>query len=418
MGVKVFSTPFDSWWCCVGTGLENPAKYGEQIYAVSPGALWVNLFVGSTFDWREKAVFITQDTVFPDEDTTRIRFQCAAVTRFILRIRHPHWCAKPEILLNGLTVSVDSKPSSYPSIDRDWADGDTLEIRMPMKPRLETLPHSDNRIVAVMFGPTVLAAVVPDEPGITNPSKSRFSEHLDARGKTDAFPPHFVADDHDAILAGLQPAEAFATFRSHGIVQPADLTFVPFHRVYEEAYAVYFQQLRPDEWAATEAMIRSQRAQDLRLESGTLDSITPGYQQPEVEHQLASENSAIEDFADRKCRIAKDGGWFSYQMKVDPSDVMVLQATYWGGVWHERNFDIQLDGGHLASQKLLTNRPGDFFEQYHEIPASLCAGKSRVTLRFQSRPGDIAGGVFGLRMLRASAVPDQRYEQKIVFKDH
>lgn len=417
VGVKVFSTAYDSWWCCVGTGLENPARYGEMIYAVSSDTLWVNLFLGSTFDWREKGVFITQDTVFPDEETTRLRIRTTTPARFILKLRHPHWCAIPELTLNGRTLAFLTA-SSYISIEREWTNDDVLELRLPMTPRLEALPHSDGRIQALVFGPTVLAAIVPDEPGIANPSKLRFSEHLEARGKTDAFPPFFVSENHEAIFAGLKPTDHFAEFRADGIMKPADLTFVPMHRVYEEAYAVYLQCLSPDEWIEKENSLRAERDELLRVENGKLDAITPGYQQPEVEHALAGENTTIEDFADRKCRIASDGGWFSYQMKTDPEEAMVLQITYWGGVWHERNFDVLIDGEHLARQKLLTNRPGDFFDQYHEIPKAFTAGKQRVTLRFQSHPGDIAGGVFGLRMLRASAVPENRYEQRIVFKNH
>ena len=418
VGVKVFSTPFDSWWCCVGTGLENPARYGEQIYATLDDTLWVNLFFGSTLDWREKGLILTQETSFPDEEVTRFHFKCSEPVWFKMSIRHPHWCAMPEIRLNDRSIGVDSTPSSYITIEREWADGDLLELRLPMKLRLEALPHSAGETLAAVFGPTVLAAIVPDENGIANLSETRFSEHLEARGKTDAFPPYFVAEDAAAILAGFKPATSFAEFRSNGVIRPADLTFVPFHRIYEEQYAVYFPLLRSNEWGEKESAIRAEREDRIRLEAGTVDSVTPGYQQPEVEHALACEKSAIEDFADRKCRIATDGGWFSYQMKVDPAEPLVLAATYWGGVWHERNFELWLDEHHLADQKLLTNRPGDFFDQYHEIPPELTAGKSRVTIRFQSRPGDIAGGVFGLRMLHASAAPERRYEQEIVFKDH
>lgn len=89
-----------------------------------------------------------------------------------------------------------------------------------------------------------------------------------------------------------------------------------------------------------------------------------------------------------------------------------------GGVWHERNLDILLDREKLATQKLLTDRPGDFFDQFYDIPPQLTRGKTKVTVRFQSRPGDIAGGVFGLRMMQASAAPAERYESTIIFKEH
>lgn len=88
---------------------------------------------------------------------------------------------------------------------------------------------------------------MPDEPGILNPAKQRFSEHLNARGKTDAFPPLFVAAKPAEILAHLKPTgRTFAEFRSEGVVKPQDLTFVPFYRIYEEQYAVYFALLTAD----------------------------------------------------------------------------------------------------------------------------------------------------------------------------
>jgi hypothetical protein len=418
VGVKVFSTPFDSWWCCVGTGLENPARYGEQIYFRTAGALWVNLYIGSTLDWEETGLGLRQETRFPEEETVRFKFTCASPVDFALKLRHPYWSEKPEVKINGEAVAVDSSPLSYMTFERTWKTGDTIELRLPMTLRLEPLPHSNGKILAVMYGPTVLAAIVPDEPGIPNPAKERFSEHLNARGKTDAFPPLFVAESSAVVLSHLKPTgKAFAEFRSEGVVKPDDLVFVPFYRVYEEQYAVYFPLITADEWSRRESEIRAEREKQRRIEAGTLDSITPGYQQPEVEHALREEKSEIEDFADRKCRLARDGGWFSYDMAVDPAEPLVLIATYWGGIWHERNFDILINGGKLVTQRLLTNKPGDFFDQVYDIPAELTCGKTKVTVRFQSHPNDIAGGVFGLRMMRASAAPD-RFKETIVFKEH
>lgn len=260
---------------------------------------------------------------------------------------------------------------------------------------------------------------MPDEPGIPSPAKQRFSEHLNARGKTDAFPPLFVAAKPAEILAHLKPTGwTFAEFRSEGVVKPHDLTLVPFYRIYEEQYAVYFPLLTADEWAHRKGEMRAELEAHRRTEAGTLDVISPGFQQPDVEHAMREEKSEIEDFADRNSRLARNGGWFSYEMAVDGAVPIVLIVTYWGGVWHERNFDILLDGEKLATQKLLTDRPGDFFDQFYDIPPELTRGKTKVTVRFQSRAGDIAGGVFGLRMMQASAAPAERYESTIIFKEH
>ena len=442
VGVKVFSTPFDSWWCCVGTGLENPARYGELIYHHAAASLWVNQYFASRLDWRERGVRLTQESRFPESDTVRLIFDCARPTTFALKLRHPAWCVRPELTLNGHAIPVDSTPSSYFTITREWRDGDTLELRLPMTLRIEQLPvgaleaslakpedvASDaptlSRIpspaaAALLCGPVLLAAIVPDEPGVPNPAKQRFSEHLAARGKTDAFPPVLVAPDSNAILAGLHPTgRAPLEFASCDILRPADLTLVPLYRIYEEQYAVYFTRLTAAEWSQREGELRAAAAAQRALDAATLDWITPGYQQPEVEHAFRAERSEIEDFGGRKGRLARDGGWFSYELRVDTEEPVALVITYWGGVWHERTFDLFIDDQLVSTERLLTNKPGDFFERVLPIPPEFTSGRAKITVRFQARTGDVAGAVYGLRLMHASAASAYDTEPHVVFKAH
>jgi hypothetical protein len=65
-----------------------------------------------------------------------------------------------------------------------------------------------------------------------------------------------------------------------------------------------------------------------------------------------------------------------------------------------RVFDILVDGTPVATQKLDRQKPGEFVEVAYKIPSSLAAGKERVTVKFQAHPGNIAGGVFDIRLLR------------------
>jgi hypothetical protein len=51
---KTYSTPEDSFWCCVGTGMENHSKYGDTIYFHGADSLYVNLFIASVLSWPEK----------------------------------------------------------------------------------------------------------------------------------------------------------------------------------------------------------------------------------------------------------------------------------------------------------------------------------------------------------------------------
>jgi hypothetical protein len=113
--------------------------------------------------------------------------------------------------------------------------------------------------------------------------------------------------------------------------------------------------------------------------------------------------------------FALNGVWVPFytlhKMAVDPHQPVALVVTYWGGVWHLRVFDVLIDGEKLATQRLLNDKPGDFFDQAYSIPTELTADKTKVSIRFQSRPGDIAGGIFGLRLMRGSAVQAGRFVQ-------
>ena len=51
---KLFGRPRDAFWCCTGTGLESFAKLGDSVYFQDDDGLFVNLFVPSTLDWRER----------------------------------------------------------------------------------------------------------------------------------------------------------------------------------------------------------------------------------------------------------------------------------------------------------------------------------------------------------------------------
>jgi hypothetical protein len=132
-----------------------------------------------------------------------------------------------------------------------------------------------------------------------------------------------------------------------------------------------------------------------------VDFVRPGEQQSEVDHKVMGEKSDPVQALGRNLRHACDGGWFSYEVKVDLAATNDLMCTWWGDESGERNFDILVDGTKIASQKLLHNRPGEFWDATYPIPAGLTQGKQKVTVKFQAQPGNYAGGLFGLRVIRA-----------------
>jgi DUF1680 family protein len=404
VGTKVFSTQDGAWWCCVGTGMENPARYGEHIYCQSGNTLWVNLFIASELDWKAKSFKLRQQTAFPDSDAVRFTIETTKPVKLALNIRHPYWCANPEVKVNGRPVTLNSSPSSYLTIDRIWSSGEVIDLRLPMTLRTEALPHSDGKTLALLYGPSVLVGVVPSEPGFPDPPKQRWDDHLNAPGKVRGTPPVFVAASKADLLSQFKPTgRGFSEFQATGVIKPRDLSFVPFHRVYQEHYAVYFTWLNPTEWKAREGEIIATETRRANLAAATLDSVQPGFQQSEVEHGFQSVNSESGDFRDRKWRDARNGGWFSYQVAVDSSKPIALVATYFGDD-RGRDFDILVDSNHIATQKIDGNPGGTFFNVAYEIPPSITQGKSKVTVRFQAKGDTMAGGLFGLRVVSAPSV--------------
>lgn len=152
---KVYSTPWNSFWCCVGSGFENHAKYAEAIYYHNAEGLFVNLYIPSVLTWKDKGMTITQLTKFPEEDITTLRINAAKPTKIAIRLRYPLWSKGAEISVNGKKQKVNAKPGTYITLERTWSDGDVVTARFPMSLHLERTKDTASK-AAVMFGPIVL----------------------------------------------------------------------------------------------------------------------------------------------------------------------------------------------------------------------------------------------------------------------
>src|SRR5205085_2518817 len=108
--VRLYHTPIDSFWCCTGSGMENHAKYGDSIYFHSGDALWVNLFIPSTVTWNEKGLALTQVTRFPDVASTRLKITAKRATRATINVRHPAWCERVVVSVNGKRAAASETP--------------------------------------------------------------------------------------------------------------------------------------------------------------------------------------------------------------------------------------------------------------------------------------------------------------------
>lgn len=116
---KTYRTKYNSFWCCVGTGFENHAKYGEGIYYHNDNGIYVNLFIPSVLTWKEKGVKLVQETKFPDETTTHLTIKEINTGEMPLYIRYPSWATNgATIKINGKNVKVNQAPGSHIVLNR------------------------------------------------------------------------------------------------------------------------------------------------------------------------------------------------------------------------------------------------------------------------------------------------------------
>ncbi|MGN6627131.1 MAG: beta-L-arabinofuranosidase domain-containing protein, partial [Tepidisphaeraceae bacterium] len=395
---KVYGDPTQSVWCCTGTGLENHAKYGEHIYA-HDGAdtLFVNLFIASELNWKEQGLTLRQETKFPDSDTTSLTLHLAKPARLAIKLRIPGW-AKDGISVTGAVTAHGDAGAGYLTVDREWKDGDTITVRMPMALRLHRA-IDDPTMVAVVKGPIVLAAELgrQDFPATDNVADHTVYDHLPV-----PHVPTIVTDD--ASLSWLKPVADQPMHYTAADVGPASgLEFVPFYSIAHQRYAVYLRMVNAQEYAKIQQQQAAREAAKRALDARTVDEVIFGEQQPEEDHAVKSDQSHTGRFNNRSWRDAVNGGWFSADLKTKPGVPSVLRVTYWGSDAGNRVFDIVADGKVIATQTLTAAHREQFFDVDYDLPAT---DKPTITLRFAAHPGATAGGVFGCRLMTQPAQPE------------
>ena len=231
--VRLYHTPFDSFWCCTGSGLENHARYGEAIYARHEDELIVNQFIASTLEWRERGITVTQDTRFPDADTTRLTIKLSRPQRFGISFRKPGWC-------DEMKVSINGKPVKGTGVRRRFKSGDVVEVHLPMRLRIETLP-GEPRVGALVFGPIVLAARL-GTAGLTQGSQLIVNERESGNMLNDAVPvPAWNRPLAELVSNTTRGDPTSLTFTTQGFAGGASVEMIPWFRLTHERYNLYWK---------------------------------------------------------------------------------------------------------------------------------------------------------------------------------
>jgi len=280
---RVYSQPETSMWCCVGSGLENHSKYGELIYSHTENDVFVNLFIPSVLDWKEKDLYIEQSTKFPYQNSTNLVLKLKKSKTFSMNIRYPEWAEDFEISINGKIQKIEAKPSSYVTITRKWKSGDQISVTFKTSTHLENLPDGSNWS-AFVNGPIVLAAKTSNKD-----LDGLFAD--DSRMGHVASGKYYPLDQAYAIIG--DKAAYIAKLKDLGNLhfRLDSLELQPFFEIHDARYQMYFQNYTKEQYQEKHALLKQQEIQALALEAKTVDKINCGEQQSEVDHRYKGEKS-------------------------------------------------------------------------------------------------------------------------------
>lgn len=385
---KQFSDSFNTFTCCVGSGIENHSKYAEQIYSHNNNSLYINLFIPSELDWKERGIKLVQETEFPSSERVYFTYKGEKRQSFNLFIRKPFWQKGAlRFYMNGIenqnvysyegNAELD-RVEGYVPIRVTMRQNDKLEIRLAMDIYTESMPDNPDRI-AFKYGPLVLAGLLGQE-----------------RPDPVYGVPVLLTDNRN-VKDWMEPAPEALRFKIKNVGKPFDVTLVPFYKVYDQYYSVYWDYFTKTQWQQLQEEYEAEKRKQQEIENRTIDYFRIGEMQPERDHHLkASERSYVDDALGRKGREARAHHYFSFDMKVDPGSHAALILTYIGDD-KDRKFDIVIDGTKVHTVEWKGGKTGKFYDIEYSIPVGLIKNKSKISVRIEANYGKTAGRVFGVR---------------------
>ena len=391
---RVYSQPQTSFWCCVGSGMENHARYGEMIYAHKDKNLYVNLFIPSTLDWN--GTMIEQQTAFPEEEgTTLVVSPEKGKKAFAMHVRIPEWADKSSVSLsvNGESQKVEIK-DGYAVVNRTWKKGDKLHVAIPMHLYTLGLPDGSSNY-SIMYGPIVLASSLGKQQ-----QDGMYAD--DSRGGHIANGPRWslqnmpvIVGDKDKVIEKIQKVEGKPlTFKLSGVYPDnyEGMVLQPFYQLHECRYMVYWPVISEQELAARLERLAQEEKERIALDAITTDKVICGEQQPESDHFVKMERSNMGD--DEGVHWRETAGWFSYQMKTNGKKVSKVRVLY--GADARRDAYVYVNDQQIGSFPTSEGR-GTMVAEF-EVPASL-AGLSQLTVKIAKGEKRVTPHIYEVRLI-------------------
>lgn len=397
-------TQHHSFWCCTGTGMEAPAKFGKMIYAHQGSELYVNLFMPSELNWKDKGVKLVQNTDFPDNNKVVFVINTAAGAHFTLNIRKPHWSTakKMTVWVNGKKMQLAPNTEGYVQLDRSWSNGDKVEVELTPQVTVEYLKGSD-KYAAFLYGPVVLAAKV-DNNGLEEAYSFRFPKRTVATLEIPMLTAPALIGSLDKIKKAVsRKSDKELVFECSSEVASTTFELIPFNRIHFNRYAIYFPLYKQmKDYQAVYDQEKKTILENEMLQANTVDHVLIQSPLSESDHKLAGVNMDWGEAYGRSWRHASNGGYFMYQMAVLPDVPQSLYMQFINTDGGARVFDVLVDGKQIATIDRCQPKdiPDLFYYEVVPLPKELLSGKNSVTVKLHAKKNNTVGGLFDIRIVK------------------
>lgn len=392
---KVYSSRFDHFWCCTGSGMENFSKLNDSIYFHDGKEIYVNQYVSSVLEWGEKNIRLTQSADFKNSDVINMIINTldSSSADINLRIRIPDWISgEPVLKVNGRVVKIRIE-KGYLLIDGSFDDGTTIEISLPMEVKAYPLPDNKD-VTAFKYGPYVLSAGLGSDDMKTGTTGVNVTIPLKGNSVNEKITVLEGTKEEwlDNITENMVKKNGNLEFILRGT--DSELIFSPHYLKYKGKYGIYWkisEAVKLDsEEMQTEILTQKENG---RLKNVIIDNIPISNDQYELHHNLKAVSSTAGSFKGYNYRDAGEGGWFSYDLGVSPEGCNRLMVKYCSGD-AGRTFEIYADDILIQDEVIQNDKMSGFYDKYYDIPNEAVDGKEKVTIRFQAKGKSCAGGIF------------------------
>lgn len=148
---RTYEKKYKSWWCCTGTGMENPEKYENNIFFFDGSTLYINLYIPSRLETDDISLEINTDYPYSDKINIAVKRNTEIDS---LKLRIPEFSHKAAAIRHGAKEFREIE-KGYFTVS-NIKGGDTVELTLPME--ITEYKSREKDVCALKYGPVTLCA--------------------------------------------------------------------------------------------------------------------------------------------------------------------------------------------------------------------------------------------------------------------